>query len=256
MVTGNIEPHRLVGISGGIKALMPGAASIRTIEHNHSLSQKHKAQLGDPDNLLHLDMEEALRFVPIHYLFNVIVDHHRQVLNAFAGDVKAAHHAGIEAARSRFIVEVSELFDVVVVSAGGHPKDTQLYQAIKSLSNASAITKPGGTLVLIAQCEELFGNGIFQYWVETIQDRSVMLTKLKEQFVLGAHKVEQIDQILRKHTVYLYSQVPEAIVHLLGFHPIHDLNETLAALLSNSKLKTAVMPYGGLTYPLLKRMDT
>jgi nickel-dependent lactate racemase len=253
IVTGNIEPHRLAGISGGVKALMPGVASMRTIERNHSLSQKHKARLGQPDNPLRMDMEEALRFVPIHYLLNVIVDHERNVLDAFAGDVIAAHRAGIEGARSRFIVAADKPYDVVLVSAGGHPKDTQLYQAVKSLTNAAAITKPGGKLVLIAQCEEQFGNGMFQHWVETMPDRSVMMAKLNEQFVLGAHKIEQIDKILRHHSVYLYSQVPEAIVRLLGFHPVPELNETLAVLLSNRALDIAIMPYGGLTFPFLQK---
>jgi nickel-dependent lactate racemase len=249
IVTGNIEPHRLAGISGGVKALMPGVASTRTIEHNHSLSQQHTAVPGQPDNPLRLDMEEALRFVPIHFLLNVIVDHERNVLDAFAGDVIAAHRAGIEAARSRFIVEVPHLYDVVLVSAGGHPKDTQLYQALKSLTNAAAITKPGGPLVLVAQCEELFGNGIFQHWIETISDRQVMLAKLKEKFVLGAHKIEHIDSILQHHPVYVFSQIPESMVRLLGFHPVSDLNHTLSLLLEGSGFKIAVMPYGGLTFP-------
>jgi nickel-dependent lactate racemase len=253
IVTGNIEPHRLAGISGGVKALMPGVASTRTIEHNHSLSQQLKAVPGQPDNPLRLDMEEALRFVPVHFLLNVIVDHERNVLDAFAGDVIAAHRAGIEAARSRFIVEVPHLYDVVLVSAGGHPKDTQLYQALKSLTNAAAITKPGGSLVLVAQCEELFGNGIFQHWVETIGDRQIMLAKLKEKFVLGAHKVEHIDSILQHHPVYLFSQMPEAMVRLLGFHPVSDLNHTLSLLLEKSRFKIAVMPYGGLTFPYVHK---
>lgn len=256
IVTGNIEPHALAGISGGAKALLPGVASFRTIEHNHSLSQKHKAKLVDPNNPVRLDMEEALQFVPIHFLLNVIVDHERNILDAIAGDVITAHRYGLELARSRFIVEVPHPYDLVIVSPGGHPKDTQLYQSVKSLSNASAITKPGGTIVLIAQCEELFGNGIFQYWVETIQDRAVMVAKLKEKFVLGAHKVEQIDQILRQHTVYLYSQVPDAIVQLLGFHPVSELDETLARLLSDSSLQIAVMPYGGLTFPSINKEST
>ncbi|SEC38915.1 Nickel-dependent lactate racemase [Paenibacillus sp. GP183] len=256
IVTGNIEPHRLAGVSGGVKALMPGVASTRTIEHNHSLSQMHKAEPGQPDNPLRLDMEEALRFVPIHFLLNVIVDHERNVLDAFAGDVIAAHRAGIEAARSRFIVEAPHLYDVVLVSAGGHPKDTQLYQALKALTNAAAITRPGGSLVLVAQCEELFGNGIFQHWVETIGDRQIMLAKLKEKFVLGAHKIEHIDSILQHHPVYLFSQMPEALVRLMGFHPVSDLNHTLSLRLEQSGRNIAVMPYGGLTYPYVQTMPS
>jgi nickel-dependent lactate racemase len=76
-----------------------------------------------------------------------------------------------------------------------------------------------------------------------------MLAKLKEKFVLGAHKIEHIDSILQHHPVYVFSQIPEAMVRLLGFHPVSDLNHTLSLLLEGSGFKIAVMPYGGLTFP-------
>ncbi|MHC0619194.1 nickel-dependent lactate racemase family protein [Paenibacillus sp. M.A.Huq-82] len=253
IVTGNLEPHALVGVSGGVKALFPGVASAPAIEHNHSLSQQFKAQVGVAETTIREDMEEALQFLPVHYLLNVIVDHERKLLGAVAGDVIAAHRAGLEIVRRSFLVEVPTLYDVVIVSPGGHPKDTQLYQSIKALKNAAAITNPGGSIILVARCEELYGNGIFQYWIETIQDRSVMTKKLKQQFVLGAHKIEHIDKVLKQHEVYLYSEIPASSAHLLGFQPIADLNSFLAAHLSKPSVNVAVIPYGGLTFPQIRQ---
>ncbi|MBD0383910.1 nickel-dependent lactate racemase [Paenibacillus sedimenti] len=253
IVTGNLEPHALVGVSGGVKALFPGTASARAIEHNHSLSQQYTSTAGVVDNPIREDLEEVLQFLTVHFLFNVIVDHKRNLLGAVAGDVIAAHRAGLELVRRTFLVEVPALYDVTIISPGGHPKDTQLYQSIKALKNAAAITKPGGSIILIARCEELYGNGILQYWIETIQDRSVMTQKLNERFVLGAHKVEHIDRVLKHHEVYLYSEFPASSVRLIGFHPISDLDSFLAAHLSDKSLKVAVIPYGGLTFPQLRQ---
>lgn len=249
IATGNIEPHRLVGVSGGVKALIPGTASKRCIESNHALSQRYKATLGDPDNPIHRDLEEVLDFVPIHFLFNVIANHRQELLEAYSGELIPTHRRGLEAARKRFFVPVTKQYDILLASTGGFPKDLQLYQAIKTLQNASAFTKPGGSIVLLARCEELFGNGIFQYWVETIRDRATILRKLNEQFVMGAHKIAQIDQIVSKHTVYLYSDMPEPLTELAGFIPVRDLAQLVASVIHNENCEVALMPHGALTFP-------
>jgi lactate racemase len=251
VVTGSIEPHSLVGMSGGIKALVPGVASWTCIEANHSLSQKFKATPGNPDNPIHQDLEEALHFIGIDFLFNVIVNHRREIIDAVAGHVIQAHRQGVQRAREKFIVPVDRRYDIVVASAGGHPKDMQLYQAVKSLMNAATITKSGGSILLAARCEEQFGNGIFQYWTEVIQDRSRIVQMLNQQFVMGAHKIAHIDQILSQHDVYLYSELSPATVELIGFRPVQDLQETLRSLTSNPEHRVALMPHASITFPQL-----
>lgn len=250
VATGNIEPHALVGVSGGVKALVPGVASRTTIERNHALSQSYKAQPGDPDNPIHRDLEDAQRLVPIHFLFNVIVNHKQEPLAAVAGEVAEAHRSGVEQARRLFLVPAEPLYDLVVVSPGGYPKDMQLYQSVKTLRNAAAFAKPGGTLVMAARCEEGFGSGTLQYWVETMPDREAIKRKLQEQFVLGAHKMEHIDQLLQNYRIYLLSDMSRPQVELTGFTPVDDLQDTLDRLVAGAApLEIAVMPYGGMTYP-------
>lgn len=251
IATGNIEPHRLVGMSGGVKALMPGVASTRTIERHHALSAQHQVQLGDIRNPLHQDLEEAQAFVPVHYLLNTVVNHRRQLLGVVSGSVSEAHRAGIELSKRHFFVPVRKQYDVVIASPGGEPKDLQLYQTIKTMQNAADITKPGGSIICLAQCREGFGNGIWQYWTETIQDREVMMQKLQQQFVLGAHKVQQVHALTSKHHVYLYSEIPASIVTLIGFTPIVSLQATIDRLLDDEHLQIAVMPYAAVTFPIV-----
>lgn len=249
IATGNIEPHRLAGISGGVKALVPGVASQACIEHNHALSQRFPTEAGDPDNAVHRDMEEALRFVPIDFLFNVIVNHRRELIAAVSGHVTMAHRAGVEIARRLFVVPTHKAYDVVLASPGGYPKDTQLYQAVKSMLNAAELTKPGGTILLAARCEELYGNGVMQHWVETIQDRARIVSMLKQKFVLGAHKIAHVDRVLQQHTVYLYSDVPPAIAELLGFIPVDDLQQKAEELFADRTKAMAFMPHAAITFP-------
>lgn len=251
IATGNIEPHGLAGVSGGAKALMPGVASKRSIEQNHALSNKLQASPGQLDSPIRRDMEEFLTFVPIHFLFNTIVNHGREVIDAACGHVIHAHRELAQKAMQRFLVPISKQYDRVIVSAGGAPKDLQLYQAVKTLQNAAKLVKPGGEILLIARCQEMFGNGLFQYWVETIQDQAKISAMLQANFVLGPHKVMHIQHVLKNHPIYFYSDMPDPLVELVGFKPV---KENLQACIDRyfHAGELAIMPYGSLTFPYLK----
>jgi len=249
IATGNIEPHRLVGLSGGGKALFPGVASAASIERHHGLSLRYRAVPGFDDNPLHREIEEACAMAPIDFLFNVVADHLRRPLAAFAGHPREAHRVGSAFAREQFLLPVERKYDAVVASAGGYPKDMQLYQAIKSLENAAGFVKPGGRILLIARCQELYGNGTFQEWAETRIDRERAVRRLEEQFVLGAHKLRILDRVLSRHEVYLYSAVPEPLASLLGFRPVADL-QTWVDDTAREGLTLAAMPCASLTFPL------
>lgn len=263
IATGNIEPHRLAGMSGGVKAVIPGCASKRCIEANHSLSRTNKARPGFVDNAVHEDLEEAQRFVPIHYLLNVVVNHRKEILAAAAGSPLPVHRSLSEQASKIFFVEApDERYDLTVVSAGGAPKDMQLYQAVKTLQNASDITKPGGSILLLAECREHYGNGVMQLWAETMEDRQAVLQALERQFVLGAHKLEHLYKINGKHRVWLHSSMPNPLLELMGFQTGGDrLQDTLDMILerpwpSGGRPRTALMPYGALTFPRSEQAST
>jgi nickel-dependent lactate racemase len=51
---------------------------------------------------------------------------------------------GIPISKQLCQVKIEPLYDIVIASAGGYPKDINLYQAQKGLTNAAAICKPGG----------------------------------------------------------------------------------------------------------------
>ncbi|HZG86956.1 nickel-dependent lactate racemase [Paenibacillus sp.] len=245
---GNIEPHRLVGVSGGGKALFPGVASSRSIEAHHALSRRFRCVPGFAENPLHRDIEEACAMAPIHFLFNVVADHLRRPLGVFAGDPSEAHREGVRFARRQFLIPVRRRYDVVVASAGGHPKDMQLYQAIKSLENAAGFAEPGGDVLLIARCEEIYGNGVFQTWAETHVDRARAIRELDERFVLGAHKLRLLHRVTQRHNVHLHSDIPEPLAVLLGVRPVYDIQSWIDERLQSHR-SIAAIPCAALTFP-------
>ena len=92
---GNIEYHYFAGYSGGIKALMPGASTPAAIQANHSMMIDENACAGKLDgNPLREDLEEAARICPIDFIVNVVLDEHKEIVYAVAGDVVKAHRRG------------------------------------------------------------------------------------------------------------------------------------------------------------------
>ena len=54
-------------------------------------------------------------------------------------------------------------FDVVVTSNSGYPLDQNLYQAVKGMSAAAKVVKPGGLIVCAAECRDGFpGHGSYR----------------------------------------------------------------------------------------------
>ena len=51
--------------------------------------------------------------------------------------------------------------DAVITTAAGYPLDLTFYQAVKGITAASHIVKPGGKILLLAACEEGVGGPEF-----------------------------------------------------------------------------------------------
>ena len=60
--------------------------------------------------------------------------------------------------RTRRCAQVPPPFDVVLTTNSGYPLDQNLYQAVKGMSAAAKIVKPGGTIVCAAECRDGLPN--------------------------------------------------------------------------------------------------
>ena len=92
---GNIEYHYFAGYSGGAKAIMPGVSTRSAIQANHSMMVRPDARAGKiVSNPIREDIEEAAAICGVDYIVNVVLDEHKQIIRAVAGDVTLAHRAG------------------------------------------------------------------------------------------------------------------------------------------------------------------
>lgn len=248
ILTGNLEFHYFAGYSGGYKAIMPGVSTRAAIQNNHKMMLDPASAIGVADgNPVRMDIEECRHYFSRVFMLNVLLDSQKQVLAAVAGDPIAAHRQGCALLDRYYKIPVAEAADTVIVSAGGYPKDINLYQAQKALDNASHVVKKGGRIILVGELSEEFGEDIFEEWLINAPDPPSLLQKIREQFVLGGHKAAAIAKVLGYADIYLLSKMDEELVRKIFFIPVSKLEDAVP-----QEGSIYIIPYGNQTLPVLK----
>ena len=249
---GNIEYHYFAGYSGGAKAIMPGVSTRAAIQANHSRMVESAACAGHlKGNPVREDIEEAAAMVGVDFILNVVLDAHKEIIRAVAGDVTTAHRAGCAFLDTLYRKELPRRADIVLVSQGGAPKDLNLYQTQKALDNAKHAVKPGGVIVLIGSCKEGLGEKTFEEWITSAPTARSLIDRIQREFRLGGHKAAAIAMVLENADIYLVSDLPDELVRKLFMIPYHTVEEAYAAAAAKCGPDAAVlaMPYGGSTLP-------
>ena len=250
----NIEYHYFAGYSGGAKSIMPGVSNRAAIQSNHSMMVRPEAHAGRlAGNPIREDIEEAAAICGIDYIVNVVLDEHKQIIKAVAGDVTAAHRAGCAFLDTLYRKEIAKKADIVLVRQGGAPKDLNLYQTQKALDNAKHAVRDGGVIVLIGSCKEGLGEKTFQQWIEEATCPKDLIDRVQADFKLGGHKAAAIAMVLENADVYLVSEMPEELTKKCFLTPFSSAQQALDAAFAKLGQDASVlaMPYGGSTLPQL-----
>jgi nickel-dependent lactate racemase len=161
LTTGFVEPHFFAGFSGGPKMVAPGLAGLDTVMTLHDA-----ARIGHPNatwgvtdgNPVHDDVRDISRMAPPHFALDVTLNRAQQITAAFAGALLAEHRTACRHAKETAMRAVPAPFDVVLTTNSGYPLDQNLYQAVKGMSAAAKIVKPGGTIICVAECRDGLPN--------------------------------------------------------------------------------------------------
>ena len=175
ILTGGIIYHYMVGYGGGRKSVIPGFSSIRTIQQNHlwamgrelgSGSNPNAASGKTRGNECHEDMMEIAGFVQPDFIVNVVPNAEGEYAGIFAGNWVSAWQEGTKLVDEIYSVEIPGLADIVIASAGGAPKDINLYQTGKTMDNASYAVKKGGAVIIVSDCPDILEPPEFPRWFE------------------------------------------------------------------------------------------
>ena len=249
---GNIEYHYFAGYSGGAKAIMPGVSTRAAIQSNHSMMIREEACAGNlTTNPLRRDIEEAADICGVDFILNVVLDEHKQIIRAVAGDVTAAHRAGCAFLDTLYQKKIEKRADIVIVSQGGVPKDLNLYQTQNALDNAKHAVRDGGVIILMGSCKEGLGEATFEQWLTGASRPQELIDRIQREFRLGGHKAAAIAMVLEHADIYLVSDLNPAFVETLFMTPFDTVQSAYDAATAKlgADASVLVMPYGGSTLP-------
>lgn len=257
IVTGFIEPHFFAGFSGGPKGIVPGVAGIKTIMHLHNAEM-----IGHPlstwaqleGNPVQGEIREAVAMAPPHFCINVALNSRRQITALWAGHYIQAHELGCRFVAEHATRPVDEPFDIVITTNSGYPLDQNLYQAVKGMSAAARIVRPGGAIIAAAECSDgLPDHGNFRQLLQMRSTPRELLDMIEAPgFELYDQWEAQTQAIIQcKADVHLYSSLDPQTVRDAMLTPVIQIEETLATLLKRygPDARIAVLPEGPQTVP-------
>lgn len=260
ILTGFIEPHYFAGFSGGGKAVMPGMAGQITVLGNHDAGM-----IGNPQatwgvtsgNPIFEEAREVALLTRPTFLLNVTLNRAKQITGVFAGEMVAAHDAGIAFVRQTAMVPVDDLFDIVITTNSGYPLDMNLYQCGKGMSAAYQVVRQGGTILMAAECSEgIPDHGLFGQMLraartpQELYDNVLKLTEPQQD--QWAAQIQGRVQL--RADVYLYSDhFTDAEIRDALLLPCRDIPATVQALRAKygRDARICVLPEGPQTVPYL-----
>ena len=203
ILTGLIAPHQAAGFSGGRKSLTPGVAALETIAKQHSFPiRPYDPAMGwMKGNPFHEVAITVARTVGIDFIVNVVKNWRGEVVHAVAGNVEAAHEAGVAICEKSWVTTFPRKYDLVIVTPGGFPRDIDLHQAQKAMSTAELVAADGAVIVLIAECAD--GIGKFAAWLKGAKSPQDVIERFKREGFTREHssKAFMCARALAKHPV-------------------------------------------------------
>ena len=256
ILLGDVGFHYYAGYGGGRKSVLPAIAGLDTIQHNHAMLLSASARTGIlHGNPVHEDMTEAAKLAKVDFIVNTISNGKGEIVKAFAGDLEQAFNEAVKAVDEMYRVTVDRRADIVVVSPGGYPADINLFQAYKAIDNSLEIVKREGVIILVAECEEGYGNQVFYDWMVKLGDLKAVEREIKRNFALGGHKAYYLLKTLQNHRVILVSSMPDYYAtSIFKLKTARAVNDALmeAFKLAGSGARVWAMPYGNYVLPEVK----
>ncbi len=264
ILTGGVIYHYMVGYGGGRKSILPGVSSLKTIQQSHMWamgkclgegSNPLAANMKTAGNPSHEDMMEAAAFLKADFIVNVVPNLEGDITGIFTGNWISAWQRATQLVDQIFGVFIEEQADIVIASAGGYPKDINLYQSQKTIDNAVYAMKPGGIAIILAECPDIQEPGEFFDWF-TYPTAFEMEKAVRENFLIsGWVAVRQLEYANKGHILLVTQEKNIQLAQKAGVQGVATMAEALA--IASEKCgtrcpKIAVMPQGANTFPILR----
>jgi len=262
ILTGFIEPHFFAGFSGGGKACMPGLAGVETILGNHcarNMDHPLATWAVTHGNPIWEGIRAAALLAGPAFLLNVTLNRDKRITGVFAGDLDQAHECGCAFVRQHALTPVPALYDIVITSNAGFPLDLNLYQAVKGMSAAARVVKPGGAILVAADCwDGIPEHGRYRRLLCEAADPRSLLERVRADDCRcqDAWQAQIHALVCQKADVYLFSHnLSDEQIERALLRPCRDIAETVVRLsqVHGRDASICVLPEGPQTVPYVQQ---
>lgn len=248
---GFIEQHLMAGFSGARKLIAPGVAfeeTIRTLHSPRFMRDPRAVEGSIEENPLHNELLEISQMAGHDFAMDVVMAEGRRIAGVFAGRPAEAHRAGIEFVRRQTTQWIDGPVEAAVTTAAGYPLDLTFYQAVKGVTAASHLVRPGGIILLLAACDEGPGASEFARLLKESPDAGEFLkTIANSPVIIDQWQLEKLALVCQTHRVWFYTPGLPAEYHssLWGkIFPTADEAFAELARATGSGKRIAVIPEG------------
>jgi lactate racemase len=252
---GFIEQHLMLGFSGGRKLIAPGLAAQETIKVLHSprfMREPAATEGSIAGNPLHDELLEIARMARHDFMLDVTLTQDRKISGVFAGDAVKAHAAGVAFVEQTCLERLDEPVDAVITSSAGYPLDLTFYQCVKGITAATHMVKPGGRILIIAQCAEGVGSPEFARRLSELKDFKGFLEEIRTAPVeVDQWQLEKLALTGEKFELFFFTPgVTRGQLGFLGSWAYSSLEEAVAATLDGlpGNARVALVPEGPYTF--------
>jgi nickel-dependent lactate racemase len=249
---GVVMPHYFAGFSGGRKSILPGVVGKETVQANHARMVEIMDELPPiRRNPISLEMIQAARIAGVDFILNVVADDGGRPVEVVAGDLEEAWYRAVDVSEGMYVTPIKGLAEVAISSACGYPRDINLYQAQKALDHADKATRPGGTVILVAECRARYGEAVFERFMKAGYTPRGIMSEVKANFVMGGHKAYGFAKVAAEKKVIIVSSLTEDETATLFARKAATLEEAVAMARRDQGpgARFIVMPEGSLTVP-------
>jgi nickel-dependent lactate racemase len=264
IMTGGVIYHFLAGYGGGRKMILPGISSIDTIRQNHlrwlgpNLGDGSRPECGSAvtrGNPVHEDMMDICSFVNPNFTINMVPNLDGEIAGIIAGNWVSAWLEATKLVDHIFDCEIEEQADIVIGSAGGYPRDINLYQTSKLMDNCYQACKDTGVSLLLSECPDINEPSEFYNWFNH-PSLVEMERALRDNMTIGGLVAFKVQEYCRKKTILLTR--PENAAHVAKTHliPAYSIEEAMKLAYENCGTpnpKVTLMPQGASVLPRLKK---
>jgi nickel-dependent lactate racemase len=263
MTVGSILPHVHNGFGGGPKSVMPGICDFETIRHHHLKNVvHHRSILGNiAENPFYKDCCQIARLASVDFSVNCLFDSLGQVGGVLAGNLFAVHDLGIRKTREALGVPASGRSDVTIASSFPYDEGPQI---VKPVLPAAMVTKPGGTIFLLAEISKPLPEFFLESFSkirdcggEEAEGRIREKLRCVEPIIEGPMDFNMalilIFFVSQKYRVVLVAdKVLQQAAVRMGFDYAPDLPGAIEEMKRQKEnLTVNILPAGGYIFPLL-----